>query len=91
MNVSKFSKVKGIYGDDYDPITKEVLFSFNHIKRAFFSKTHQGDMIIDKISMFIENKEEIRFSSEMISEIFSGVKNRTYWIQDSFKELENCI
>jgi hypothetical protein len=91
MNVSKFSKVRGIYGNDYDSATKEVLFSFNHIKKAFFGKTSQGDMIIDKISMFIENKEEIRFSSEMISEIFSGTSNRTYWIQNSFNELENWI
>jgi len=91
MDVSKFSKVQVIYGNDYHPETKEVLFSFSHIKKAFFGKTREGDMIINKISMFIEKKEEIRFSSEMISEIFSGTKNRTYWIQDSFKELENCI
>ena len=35
----------------------------------------------------IKDKNEIRFSSEMIADLFSHTLNITYWIQKSFMEL----
>jgi len=86
--MSRLSKVEGVYDTEYDPITKEVLFTVNDIIECFSGRNEKADWIIQGVKVAIKNHDEVLFSSEDISEMFSGVYNRNYWIQGSFAILE---
>ena len=86
--MSRLHKVEGIYGPEYDPITKEVLFTVNDIIECFSGRNEYADWIIKGVKVAIKNHDEVLFRSEDIAEMFSGVYNRNYWIQGSFTILE---
>jgi hypothetical protein len=91
MDKYNLYKVEKIYGPNYDPITKDILFSFNDIIKHFSGKTSDGDSVIKKQSTLITDHNMVLFSSEMIADMFSGLWNRDYWIQESFKQLSFII
>jgi hypothetical protein len=86
--MGRLHKVEGIYGPGYDPITKETLFTVNDIVNYFSGFRREADVAIEAVSVIIKNHDKILFSSEDISEILSGVRNRDYWVQDCFRKLE---